>query len=129
VHSIRAAVQAPVPTLHDPPPGQLVVCWHPDPSRHVSAVQATPSSQLVGVPTQLPPAQTSPVVHVWPSLHGNALLTKWHPSPLLQESVVQTLLSVQLSGVPAWHWPVTHVSAPLHTFASSHCALLEQPET
>src|SRR5262245_28699885 len=99
-HSIRPSVQAPVETLHVPPPGQFVAYWQPDPSTHVSVVHTTPSLQATGAPTQAPPAQVSPVVQESPSLHAIVLLTFAHPVAGTHESVVQTFPSLQLSGVP-----------------------------
>src|SRR5215475_3079729 len=43
---------------------------------HVSVpLQTLPSSQTTGVPPQVPPRQTSPVVHGLPSSHGFVLFT------------------------------------------------------
>jgi hypothetical protein len=102
------------------------MCWHPDPSTHTSAVQTTPSSQGSWTPTQDPPAHVSPVVQDRPSLQAALLLACAQPDAGTHESVVQTFASSQFKAVPGWHAPATHVSAPLQTLPSSHCAFVEQ---
>ena len=77
----------------------LFVKTHPVAGAHVSVVQTLPSLQTsVPAPAwQLPPAQTSPVVHALPSLHEMVLLVKTHPVAGLHVSVVHTLPSLQTS--------------------------------
>ena len=62
------------------------------PPTQASVVQASPSLQVIGVKTQLPAAQAS-VVQAFPSSHVIGVLTQ---APLVQVSVVQALLSLQL---------------------------------
>ena len=62
----------------------------------LSTVHSTPSSQSTAPgPAQLPPAQTSPLVHASPSLQLAVVLVCTQPVPLLQLSAVQALLSLQ----------------------------------
>jgi hypothetical protein len=80
----------------------LFVWTQPVAVLHESVVQTLPSLQSsAGPPTQVPPAQWSPVVQALPSLHVSLLATCVHPVAGLQLSSVQPLLSLQLMGVPA----------------------------
>jgi hypothetical protein len=79
-HALALSVWThPVPGLHESVvhglpsshAADVSVCWQPEPGTHESAVQAFPSSQFVAPPpVQLPPLQTSPVVHALPSSQG-----------------------------------------------------------
>jgi hypothetical protein len=94
---------------------------------HESAVQATPSLQFAAAPgTQAPPAQASPVVQAFPSLHADVLFACWQPDTALHESVVQTFASSQFNAVPGWHTVATQVSIPLQTLLSLQSALTVQ---
>ena len=63
----------------------------------LSAVQALPSSQAVGLPaTQTPPWQPSPTVQPSPSLHAALLELCAQPLVGLQLSVVHTRPSSQV---------------------------------
>lgn len=97
----------------------LFTCTQPEDGLHESSVQTLLSSQFSGTPgTQLPPVQTSFVVHALPSLHGFVLLMCTQMSPW-QSSVVQTLPSSHADedahstqpgiGVP-WQVPLMHTS-------------------
>src|SRR5262245_53998818 len=114
-------------------------------------LHASPSSQGLGVPTQTPLWQVSPVVHALPSSQRPLIGVKTQPTESSQLSAVHWLPSSHTSGVPAEHvppflltafapwlarpsrqligvpsWqPVTgsHVSVPLHGFPSSHGTL------
>jgi hypothetical protein len=86
---------------------------------------------------QEPPLQVSPVVQIFPSLHGAALLACWHVlDPTLQLSSVQMLASLQSAFVkqqPAiaacWQALPLQESA-VHGLPSSHCAaVLQHPGT
>jgi hypothetical protein len=92
-----------------------------------SAVQASPSSQVCGVPPHTPTVHTSPVVHAFPSSHGvpsgfarfehrpvtgSQTPAAWHWSGGEQEG-----------GVPARQWPApSQVSAPLQALPSLQLA-------
>lgn len=73
-----------------------------------------------GVPWQVPPLQTSPVVHALPSSHVFAFAVNVHPTLGTQASVVQGLKSLQTTGDPAWQAPPTHESNRVQAFPSSH---------
>jgi len=90
---------------------------------HESSVQSLPSSQLIGVPPQIPLLQVSAVVQALPSLHGSVLGSCRQPADGSQESVVQGLPSLQLKDVPL-HVPLPHVSDVVQALPSSHGALL-----
>ena len=101
-------------------------CWQPSDLSQVSVVQGLPSSQLVGVPTQVPiwhlsllvqlllsvqiselglllqPVLGSQVslVHGLPSLHSAALLVCWQPNTSKHRSSVHGLPSSQTSALP-----------------------------
>jgi hypothetical protein len=91
----------------------------------LSVVQGFPSSQFRGVPLQLPPEQTSPVVQRSPSLQAFVLLSLTHlPPPMwTQESVVHGLASSQSSGVPA-HTPPEQTSPVVQFVPSLQVAVL-----
>lgn len=98
-----------------------------------SSVQALPSSQETGVPTQLPPlVQVSPLVQGLASLHAVPGCARfWQAKPngeAMHWSRVQVLLSLQskkpLKGVHGQfevplHSPPLHASAMVHRFPSS----------
>ena len=112
----------------------LFVNTHPVAGLHESLVQGLPSLQAVAAPGwQLPPPQTSPVVHALPSLQGAVLFVweqpvtalhrslvhgleslhwvavvsvKTQPVAGLQLSAVQTLLSLQTTAVPGRQTPI-----------------------
>jgi hypothetical protein len=77
-------------------------------------LQASPSSQGSGVPTQTPAEQVSPKVHRLASSHGLVFGVNTQPNTGSQVSLVHELPSSQTSGGPGWH-PVTgsHPSVPL----------------
>jgi hypothetical protein len=84
----------------------LFVKTQPVAGAHVSVVQTLLSLHTVGAPgLQVPPPQTSPVVHALPSLHELVLFTNMHPEAKLQMSLVHGLPSLQTTGVPATHAP------------------------
>ncbi len=60
----------------------------------------SPSLQVIGVPAQTPPEQTSFTVQALPSLQATVLLVCTQ-APATQESSVQILLSLQSNAVPA----------------------------
>ena len=92
----------------------------PLPGSQSSIVQASPSSQSTGVPTQLPPAQASPLVHAEPSSHASLFVVNPQPVAGSQVSSVQPTPSLTSGGVPAWHAPwSSQVSAPLQYSPSS----------
>src|SRR5437870_4627515 len=78
------------------PSMSLFVCVQPVAGLHASSVQAFPSSQLRGLPTQAPPLHASPVVQALPSLHGAVLFVWVQPVEGLHPSSVQALPSSQL---------------------------------
>ena len=118
-----------VPLLHVSP----VV--HAEPSSHVpplvgaflqpvagsqeSAVHGFPSSQLTGVPWQVPLLHVSSVVHAEPSSHDPLVGTCWHPVTGSHESAVQGFPSSQLTGVP-WQVPPLQTSPVVQAEPSSH---------
>ena len=72
----------------------------------------------------MPPPQTSPVVHAFPSLHAIVLFVKTHPVAVLQLSAVHTLLSLQTVAAPGWHVPPPQVSPVVHALPSLHAIVL-----
>jgi hypothetical protein len=86
-------------------------------------LQNTPSSQLLAVPTQTPPAHVSPVVQALPSSQAMPFGVCVHPEPVLQESLVHGLLSSQLVGVPT-QTPFEHVSLDVQALPSVHATVL-----
>ena len=138
--------------LHALPHRGMAECWQTPPAQ-LSAVQASPSSQLMlPVPTHTPVLHTSPLVHALPSLHGTLLgpgPTRQLPVLGSQPSLVQTLPSSQTCAVPlqtplaqvsplvqplaslqvvpvsglCTHVPFTQLSA-VHPFLSLHCRSL-----
>ena len=72
-----------VPTLPQTPPFSAL-CVQPVAGTHASVVHGLPSSQLIAVPLQVPPAQTSGLVHAELSLHAAELLEVWQPSAMSQ---------------------------------------------
>jgi glyoxylate utilization-related uncharacterized protein len=111
---------------------ELLAYWQPAAGLQESVVHTLPSSQLIGVPAQTPPEQTSLPVHAFPSLHATALFVCVHPVAGLQASVVQMLPSSQLGGGPPVHVPPTQVSLVVQALPSLQELLLLvnlQPET
>ena len=124
---------------------------HPKGGEQLSWVQTLPSLQTVGRPGwQLPPPQTSPVVHgllslqltvlfVWmqpvaglqPSVvqrlwssQATVLLMNTQPSTGSHESEVQALASLHTVGAPGRQVPLPQVSPVVHALPSSHAAVL-----
>ncbi len=103
------------------------LAMHPSELLHVSAVHATPSSQLVVVvAVQAMPAalgvQTSPAVQLLPSSQTlpSVCVTLAHkPLILSQESTVQEFLSSQFLAVPATHALAAHLSPVVQALLSS----------
>jgi len=82
-------------------------------------------AQVIVVPAQTPPEQTSPYVHAFPSLHEFELFVWTQPVAGLHESFVQGLLSLQSSvPVPVWQTPFKQVSPVVQAFPSLHEAVL-----
>ena len=77
------------------------------------------SSQLWGLPLQLPPEQTSLEVQALPSLQPSVELAKVQPPLGSQLSVVQGLPSLQARSLPGTHWPLAHRSPWVQTEPSS----------
>jgi hypothetical protein len=121
---VSLVVQA-FPSLHG---SVLFTCMQPLVGLQESSVQPLPSLQSSGgPPTHIPPEQTSPAVHAFPSSHGEVLLVCTHTPPW-HESSVQPLPSVhwllwlhstQLGiGVPP-HTPPEQTSSLVHGWPSS----------
>ena len=72
----------------------------------------------IGVPWQLPPAHTSPLVQGCPSSQRLVLLAWAQPVAGTQLSVVQTFPSSQLTGGPLTQAPPEHVSFAVHASPS-----------
>ena len=89
-----------------------------------SELQALPSSQVPGVPLQLPPEHTS-VVQAMPSSHGPLLSGACVQAPdlLSQLSAVQGLESAQLMALPL-HLPFVHASPLVQSEPSVQVPLL-----
>jgi hypothetical protein len=82
-------------------------------------VQTLPSSQFTVVPTQVPAVQVSPLVHAFPSLHGEELFACAQPLAGLQESSVQAFPSSQFTVTPE-HAPPAQLSPEVQAFPSLH---------
>ena len=89
------------PVVHGLPSshGALLIVWPQAPvaAMHASSVQTLPSSQLTGVPAQIPPPQTSFTVQRLPSLQAAVLFMWTQPVIGSQESSVHGLPSSQLT--------------------------------
>jgi hypothetical protein len=115
------------PTVHRLPSSQepeTAAKLQPVVGLQLSAVQALLSLQLMGVPMQLPPLQTSLLVQAEPSLQVAVLAANWQPLLASQVSVVHGLLSPQTNAVPGWQEPPLHWSPWVHTLPSSQPAVL-----
>jgi len=97
-----------------------LACWQPETGWHVSAVQLSPSLQEMGVPPQVPPAQTSSVVQTLLSLQGAVLGGFEHPVAGVQTSSVQGLPSLQSSGAPPTQTPPAQASFVVQRLPSLH---------
>jgi hypothetical protein len=88
----------------------------------LSVVQTLSSLHTVVVPTQLPAAQASDLVHGLPSLHDVPVrLTFLQPVAVSQLSWVHCLLSSQLTLVPGAQLPLLlHRSDTVHALPSLH---------
>src|SRR5213078_3391846 len=76
-----------------------------------------------GVPTHLPPAQVSPVVHASRSSHGAVFGVCTHPVNGLQESSVHGFPSSQPRAAPPTHLPPEQVSPVVQASKSEHGAV------
>src|SRR5213593_1703813 len=101
-------------------------CWRAPPRSAGLAVDTSPKRvcpwhRRSGVPTQMPAAHRSFVVHGLPSSHTLVLYAYAQPVAGSQTSSVQGLPSLQTSGIPSRHAPVvgSQVSTPLHASPSS----------
>jgi hypothetical protein len=116
------------PTVHALPSSHgavLSVLRQPVPSTHESSVQTLPSEQSGGgPPTHTLFAHVSPVVQVFPSLHGSVLAANTHPVFGSHESVVHTFLSAQSTRVGPEHTPWLHRSPVVQALPSSQVAVL-----
>lgn len=115
VQALVSSQSTPAPDWHDPPL-QVSVLVHASPSVQVavlllwvqpapasqpSSVQTLPSLQLVPAPGwQLPPEQTSLVVHASPSSQPRVLLVWSQPVAEMHESVVHAFESLQPTALP-----------------------------
>jgi hypothetical protein len=106
-----------LPSSHDAMLGALMHA--PVVVLHESVVHGFMSLQSWGVAVHAPPAQTSPVVHGFPSLQGLVLFVCVHVPPpmVVHESVVQGLS--QSSGVPL-QTPPEHTSPVVQLVPSLH---------
>src|SRR6266446_5894139 len=101
-------------------------CWRAPPRSAGLAADTIPQRvcpwhRRSGVPTQMPAAHRSLVVHGLPSSHALVLSAYAQPVAGSQRSSVQGLPSLQTSGIPGRHAPVvgSQVSTPLHASPSS----------
>src|SRR5438552_8344493 len=101
-------------------------CWRTPPrsaglAADTSPKRVCPWHRRSGVPTQMPAAHTSFVVHGLPSSHALVLYAYAQPVAGSQTSSVQGLPSLQTSGIPGRHAPLvgSQVSTPLHASPSS----------
>ena len=90
----------------------------------VSLVQTLESLQVMVVPAQVPPPQTSPEVQALPSLQAAVLLVKTQPVAGLQESFVQGLLSLHVTAEPPVQRPPAHLSLTVQAEPSSQATVL-----
>jgi glyoxylate utilization-related uncharacterized protein len=118
---VSLVVQA-LPSLQ----GAVLLVWaHPVAGMQVSSVHPLLSLQLGATPpAQAPPAQVSPVVQAFPSLHDAALLAWVQPVAGLQASLVQTLPSLQFGAGPPTQVPPAQVSLVVQALPSLHDAVL-----
>ena len=110
-----------LPSLH----GAVLLVWtQPVAGSQLSSVHGLPSLQFSEpVPGwQIPPEQTSPVVHAFPSLHDAALFVWTQPVAGAQESSVQGLPSSQLGAGPPTQAPPEHASLVVQAFPSLQAA-------
>ena len=84
--------------------------WQPWAVEHESSVHGFPSSQLVGVPLQVPPAQVSPVVHALPSEQLPPFAGGCAQPPASHTSCVHGFPSPQSSAGPLTHPLPWHLS-------------------
>lgn len=77
-----------MPAAHKPPaqmaPSATLECWQPLTSSQASVVHTFASSQLMALPTHLPPLQVSALLQTEPSSQAAALFTVWQPFALSQ---------------------------------------------
>ncbi len=109
----------------------LLVLVHPVLLLQLSSVQGFPSSQMMAKPpTQLPAAQTSPLVHTEPSSQGAPLFVNTQPLMESQLSVVQTWPSSQGNALPGTQALAAQASPTVQTLLSvqlAEFAKLTQP--
>jgi hypothetical protein len=100
----------------------LFACVQPVAGEHESFVQTLLSLQFgAAPPTQVPPAQVSPVVQAFPSSQAMPLLACAQPVAGTQESVVQELPSSQFGAAPPTQVPVAlQASAVVQALPSVH---------
>ena len=91
----------------------------------LSLVQGLLSSHdTLVAPTHVPPVQTSPLVHAFPSLQMPLRLVCPQPPAGAQVSAVQILPSSQFTALPAAHLPLAHASPLVHALPSSQVTAL-----
>ena len=84
-----------------------------------SVVHGLPSLQMRPAPAlHAELAQTSPVVHALPSLHGSVLAVNTQPVAELHASLVQALLSLQIVVAPGTQLPPAQASPTVQTLPS-----------
>ena len=113
------------PIVHALPSSQgCVLGTLPQPcnASHVFVVQGLSSSQLTGLPTQLPPVHASSSVHALSSSQGAMPHANSHPA-LVQVSSVHGLPSSHTIGLPT-HSPARQLSPMVHASPSSHAPCL-----
>ncbi len=110
-----------LPSLQGLPSATLLAPHRPLTGLQLSCVQVLPSSQVLGLPPQLPLVHVSGLVHRSPSLQRVPLATatKLHrPLAALHVSLVQALLSLHTKAVPT-QAPDLHASPTVHSLLSS----------
>ena len=116
------------PCVHTDPSSQdaaLFECVQPLAGLQSSLVQTWPSSQFSAAPgTQPPPEQTSPLVHLLPSVHVTVLARWMQPLVASQESSVHGLPSSHPPGLPGTQLPPAQVSPNVQTLPSVHAKVL-----
>ena len=118
-HTPSTHMSAPVQALPSAQAPLVWACTQPPLASQPSLVHGLPSSQLMILPTQLSPTQTSPLVQSSPSLQLPTRSVLVQPLATSHASWVHGLPSSQLTALEETHAPPLHWSPPEHALPSS----------